>query len=131
MLKYRRIAAFLISFFFFCPNDAFAHRAGEYVPLNASVTADSLTGAESIDLENYQFEGSNVTDTNIHDSGTDFIGYEETRYLDIRQGIPHFFIQPNRNKKTHFTPAFPADPASFIVLSDPPCHRVPPSSRAF
>ena len=80
MLKYRRIAAFLISFFFFCPNDAFAHRAGEYVPLNASVTADSLTGAESIDLENYQFEGSNVTDTNIHDSGTDFIGYGETRY---------------------------------------------------
>ena len=62
------------------PSAGSALRIGEYIPLTASVSTESLTGSEESGSEEYQFEGTNTTDTNIDSSGSELIGYGEYQY---------------------------------------------------
>ena len=80
MRRPSKIILFFTVLILMIPSAGLAHRVGEYIPLNASVTPDIMTGSEVSESEDYQFEGSNVTDTEIDDSGTELIGYGEFNY---------------------------------------------------
>ena len=62
------------------PSAGSALRIGEYIPLTASVSTETLTGSEESGSEEYQFENTNTTDTNIDTSGSELIGYGEHQY---------------------------------------------------
>ena len=56
------------------------HRIGEYIPLEAITTPDSLTGNEDIRHESYEFYGNSITDTNLDEKSQDYLGTVENAY---------------------------------------------------
>ena len=56
------------------------HRIGEYIPLEAITTPDSLTGNEDIRHESCEFYGNSITDTNLDEKSQDYLGTVENAY---------------------------------------------------